>query len=306
MQILLSIVMKKTMKATKLNLSSEKLDLLDKMLSRVGDLNFRRRVITMLSYLDIKDGDKILDAGCGEGFYTMIISNLWKCEITSIDYDTEILNKAKKWLPNSDKIIVRQESLYEIKSSDNYFDKVLCTEVIEHLEDDKKAISELKRVLKTGGTLALTVPNKNYPLLWDPLNKIRESLGLGHFNPLNGFWGGIWAYDHKRLYLPKEIEEVVCSCGFEIKKTEALTHFGIPFNHLVLYVGKNLYNRMPVSEDMKKSMEKFEWKDSDKKNLWRVLLNLGFSILKKVDSLNEKDFSLNTSTMAVSILAIKK
>jgi SAM-dependent methyltransferase len=294
------------MKISDLKLPEEKLNLLEKMSSRVGDLNFKRRVITMLSYLDIKDGDRILDAGCGEGFYTMLISNLWNCEITAIDNDTVILSKAKKWLPNSNKITVRQESLYDIKSPDDYFDKVLCTEVIEHLDDDIKAVNELKRILKTGGILALTVPNKNYPLLWDPFNKIRESLGLGHFSPLNGFWGGIWAYDHKRLYSPKDIESVVSSCGFDVKKTEVITHYGVPFNHLVLYVGKNLYDRMPVSEDMKKSMEKFEWKDSNKKSLWRTLLEFAFGILKKVDSFNEKDFSLNTSTMAVSVHAIKK
>ena len=43
---------------------------------------------------------------------------------------------------------------------DSYFDKVIFTEVLEHLKNEEKAISEISRVLKKGGTLLLTTPNK--------------------------------------------------------------------------------------------------------------------------------------------------
>ena len=62
-------------------------ELLTKMLSKVGDLNFKRRVLTMLDYLDIQPGEVILDMGCGEGFYSVIFDKLYDCKVYAVDYD---------------------------------------------------------------------------------------------------------------------------------------------------------------------------------------------------------------------------
>ena len=53
---------------------------LEKILKNVGDLNFRRRIVEIFDYLDIKPGDKVLDCGCGDGFYTMILSEVYDCK----------------------------------------------------------------------------------------------------------------------------------------------------------------------------------------------------------------------------------
>lgn len=297
------------MKKTALTLNKKQQELLSKILSKVGDLNFKRRIIAMLSYLDIKDEDFILDMGCGEGFYDMIFEKIYNCKVTAVDFDPEIMNMAKKWLKDSNNIKFEIGDICNLRFKKNTFDKIICTEVIEHIEDDKKAVSELFRVLKPGGILAATVPNSNYPFMWDPLNKIREGLGLGHFSGLNGFFGGIWAYDHKRLYSPRSFRSLLEDAGFQVNKVEVLTHFGVPFNHLVLYVGKNLYTKLPVPEDLKNAMEKFEWSKSQEKtrvSLASRVLNTGLSLLKWVDSFNDREFPLETSAMVVSALARKK
>ncbi|KKS03406.1 MAG: Methyltransferase type 11 [candidate division WWE3 bacterium GW2011_GWE2_42_25] len=279
-----------------------------KILSKTGDLNFKRRVITMLDYLDIQPGENILDMGCGEGFYSMVFDNLYDCKITAVDYDPEILSLAHKWLDGRKNVSLEQGDITKLRFPDNYFDKIVCTEVLEHIDDDVTAIKELYRVLKPGGIIAITVPNKNYPLLWDPLNKIREGLGLGHFSPMSGFWGGIWAKDHKRLYLPSELKSLAEGAGFLVEDLKALTHFGVPFNHLILWLGKTLYTKMPVSEDVKKSMEKFEWEEGETKRqtFSSFILNKGFSFLKAVDNLNNREFPLTKSTMAVALKGVKK
>lgn len=291
-----------------MNLNESQQKLLDKILSKVGDLNFKRRILTMLEYLDIQPGDHILDMGCGEGFYAMIFDQLYDCKVTAVDYDEFMLNKAKEWLKDSKKITFETGDICNLRFNDNTFNKIVCTEVLEHIVDDQKATQELYRVLKPNGVIAATVPNKNYPFIWDPLNKIRESLGLGHFNPKDGFWGGIWAYDHKRLYSPNDFKHLFEKNKFKVLEEKVLTHYGVPFNHLVLYVGKNLYMNLPV-EDLKNSMEKFKWNDKEennpKKSLISKFITFGFNILKQVDNLNDKEFDLNTSTMAVAIKAIK-
>lgn len=286
---------------------------LEQILSKVGDLNFRRRVITMIDYLDIQEGDQILDMGCGEGFYSMIFDQLYNVKVTAVDYDDEIMGMAKEWLKDSNKVSFEKGDICNLRFKDNTFDKIICTEVLEHIVDHEKATSELYRVLKKGGKLAVTVPNKNYPFMWDPFNWIREHLGLGHFDTKNGFWGGIWAYDHKRLYLPYDLKKLLQDQKFDVEKLEVLTHYGVPFNHLVLYTGKQFYTSLPVPEEVRNSMEKFEWSsDSPKKKSFNPLgiilsffISSVFSILKFVDSFNNKKFKLTTSTMAVSALAVK-
>ena len=281
---------------------------LQKILSKTGDLNFKRRVITMLDYLDIQPGDNILDMGCGEGFYSMVLDNLYNCKITAVDFDPEILALAHKWLDGRSNVTLEQGDITKLRFPDSSFDKIVCTEVLEHIDDDKTAIKELYRVLKPGGVIAITVPNKNYPLLWDPLNKVRESLGLGHFSPMSGFWGGIWAKDHKRLYLPSELRGLAENAGFLTEDLRVLTHFGVPFNHLILWLGKNLYTKLPVPEDVKRAMEKFEWRGEPEKHrsLSSFILNTGFNFLKRVDSFNDKKFALTKSTMAVALKGVKK
>ncbi len=295
------------MNKTPLKLNKKQQELLNQILSKVGDLNFKRRIIAMLSFLNIKSGDLILDMGCGEGFYSLILDRLYDCKVIGVDYDDKILDLAKGWLKGSKKVSLEIGDICNLRFKDNYFDKVICSEVLEHIDDHEKAASELYRVLKPGGILAVTVPNKNYPLLWDPVNKVRESLGLGHFNPKNGFWGGIWAYDHKRLYLPNDVKQLLGAAGFTVLDCKALTHYGVPFNHLVLYTGKSLYTSLPVPKDMRDSMEKFKWEVSDtKKSVVTRFLDLGLYIMKCVDSLNDRDFDINTSTMVVALRCKKQ
>jgi len=279
----------------------------DNILSKVGDLNFKRRVLKMLDYLAISDSDKVLDAGCGEGFYTMVFQELFNCEISAVDSDISILERAAKWLKNNGRVNIKQGDICELTYPDNYFDKVVCSEVLEHINDDTKATSELYRVTKPGGVLAVTVPNSNYPALWDPLNKIRQFLGLGHFNPKSEVWGGIWAYDHKRLYSPQEIRSLLEKAGFVVDKVEVLTHYGLPFNHLVLVLGKRFYTKLPVSESVKGAMEKFAWNErsNESQTIFPKVISSVFNVFKKVDELNNRDFDLKDSAMAISVKARK-
>ncbi len=286
---------------------------LSKILSKVGDLNFRRRILTMLEYLDIKDGETILDAGAGEGFYSLIFSELYpNSTIEAFDYDPELVSMAKSWLKERPKVMIRLADIVRLPYLDQTFDKIVCTEVLEHLPDDRMAMKELWRVLKPGGTLAITVPNRNYPLLWDPLNKIRELLRLGHFSGRHGLLGGIWALNHFRLYSPLELKDLVEKSGFLCRDLRGLTHYGLPFNHLILYLGKQFYTKLPVPESIRREMEKFEWDRGEKgqkaENRGLGLLKAGLWLLRLTDSLNDhfhNEHNLSVSSMAVSAKAVK-
>ncbi|MEJ2745750.1 MAG: class I SAM-dependent methyltransferase, partial [bacterium] len=144
---------------------------LEKMLERVGDLGLRRRIVTLLGYLDIRDDETILDCGCGEGFYSMAISELYNADVTAFDWDASLLKMASGWIRKKERIRFASGDIARgLPFKDGSFDKIVFSEVLEHLNDDRHALLEVSRVLKRGGVVGLTVPNCNYPLLWDPLN----------------------------------------------------------------------------------------------------------------------------------------
>ena len=282
----------------------EKNILLEKMLSKVGDLGFKRRIIKLLEYLNIKEGDTVLDCGCGEGFYTMIISELYDVQITAFDVSAELLERAASWVKNKKRIkFINGDITNGLPFDDNTFDKIVFSEVLEHLERDYDVLKEIYRVAKPDGIVGLTVPNENYPFLWDPLNWMREHLGFGHFNPKNTILGGVWSYDHKRLYLSNKIKKLAEETGFKVLRIEASTHYCFPFNYHILRLGKLLYTKFAVPLKVKESMEKFEWRrenGNDNDNRFGLVRAI-FNIFKWIDSQNDKYHDVDKSSVSISL-----
>ena len=70
---------------------------LNKLLENTGDMALKRRARRMVEEINPKDGDIILDVGCGDGFYLHILSCLGvKLKLVGTDYDNKALNSAKK------------------------------------------------------------------------------------------------------------------------------------------------------------------------------------------------------------------
>jgi SAM-dependent methyltransferase len=110
--------------------------------------------------------ERALDLGCGDGRLT---SELDATELTAADVSAVALARAARRLP--DARIVELEPDAVLPFGDGSFDLVLCTETIEHVRDVQLLLSEVRRVLRPGGTLALTTP-ANFPIgrLPDPFS----------------------------------------------------------------------------------------------------------------------------------------
>ena len=104
---------------------------------------------------------KILDVGCGEGFtlHRLKENHIGK-ELEGIEYLDTAIKLGKEHFPD---IKIRKGTIYDLPYKDNSFDVVLCTEVLEHLEDPEKALKELKRV--SSNFVVLTVPNEPFWML---------------------------------------------------------------------------------------------------------------------------------------------
>ncbi len=212
------------------------------ILQKEVDPAFRRRAKVVIKNLCLKNGDKILEVGCGRGFYAHVIGVFFpRVSYIGIDINGEYLRTAKVFA-HAPNVSFRKGDATKLLFADKVFDKIICTEVLEHIKKDRMALSELFRVLKPHGTAIITVPNKNYPLLWDPINWVLERFFHTHI-PSNILWlAGIWAY-HVRLYDEDKLLEKVKKQGFKISNITRTTHFCFPFAHFLLGIGKNIVEK---------------------------------------------------------------
>lgn len=104
----------------------------------------------------VKSHFKVLDLGCGNG---RLFEFLRPIDYTGIDSSENLLKEAKKRYPD---VSFVNGDMLEIPLKDNEFDMVFCIAALHHIPSKnlrKKAVSEIKRVLKKDGILILTIWN---------------------------------------------------------------------------------------------------------------------------------------------------
>ena len=119
-------------------------------------------------------GESILDIGCGTGFltYDMAPSVTESGQIIAIDPKPSMVKATKERCAEYAQVTVREGDITSIPAKKNQFDLVTCTQVLLYVEDIDKALSEIYRVLKPGGRVAIletdwqgVVINSNFPEL---------------------------------------------------------------------------------------------------------------------------------------------
>jgi SAM-dependent methyltransferase len=124
----------------------------------------------------------VLENGCGVGMYVQKLSGFGG-RVIGLEYDLERATEAGL---NSKEIVNAAGEFIPLPAST--FDLILSHEVIEHVQDDRAAISEMIRVLKPGGRAVIFCPNRGYPY---------ETHGI--------FWNGKYYFGNKLFvnYLPR-------------------------------------------------------------------------------------------------------
>jgi len=195
----------------------------------------------------------ILDIGCGRGFYSNALATLpYIREIIAIDVENENIVRAKSEAPNK-KIKYQKADIFNW-SSKKKFDLIICSEVLEHVENENKFLKIIFGLLGNKAKLLVTVPSANYPFCWDPLNYFLKLFNT-HVNKNKWVLAGIWA-DHERLYHEEELNKLLKN--FNLKKilTKNAVHFCWPFSHFMLYgLGKNLVLKFKIN-----SFDRFSFK----------------------------------------------
>jgi SAM-dependent methyltransferase len=124
-------------------------------------------VITVdFSRLAIRPGDRILDIGCGSGRHTCAAYRLKGVRVTGADLNPDDLKAARQRLAFHDQLGEHGGGVWTLSAADvtrlpfpeACFDLVVCSEVLEHIPDDRLAMAEIVRVLKPGRPLVVSVP----------------------------------------------------------------------------------------------------------------------------------------------------
>jgi 2-polyprenyl-3-methyl-5-hydroxy-6-metoxy-1,4-benzoquinol methylase len=166
--------------------------------------------------LKAPSGARVLDVGSAFGFGTRMLARRYEC--VGIDSSPSFVARAHRDVPRATFLRSRAEML---PFSGQSFDAVVCLEVLEHLADESRAVEEIRRVLRPGGELVLSVPHAGALARYDSLNVHLARTGEQLSFPLGEVPSGSrW---HRHYTLPR-LERLLA--GFEIDQTQ-LTGIGL-------------------------------------------------------------------------------
>lgn len=188
----------------------------------IEDPRFQRRyeLVTSLIRAELMGTEPglALDAGCAGGVFSAYLAELgWTVE--AVDSSARMLDRAYAYL--EDRLGPRQHavSLWKLRIEDvpfpaDSFDAVLCLSTLEYVEDDIDALRLLARLLKIGGLLVITVPNRRsvVRLVERTLRRIR--VALGHTLPPETAYLGF----QRHQYTPAQVDTLLGELGLSKRR----------------------------------------------------------------------------------------
>lgn len=137
--------------------------------------------------IGLEPGDVVLDLGCGEGRHTINAYIDQPVHVVGVDLSQKDLGTTKERSEaftdaedKSRKLSLSVANALELPFADNTFDKVICSEVLEHIPDYHGALREINRVLKPGGIFAASVPRFGPELICWALSDEYHAVEGGH------------------------------------------------------------------------------------------------------------------------------
>ena len=135
------------------------------------------RVKSILKFIEAREGDEIIEIGCGAGD---IIGRAERGNLTGVDISPYILGVARRRYPRVKFVAGNAEEL-PAEIAQKRYDKIICSEVIEHVENPDKVLAEIKRLAKKESVVVVSVPNEG---LIDGVKKVLQMTGMfGRFFP---------------------------------------------------------------------------------------------------------------------------
>ena len=204
--------------------------------------------------LGLRPGDRVLDMGCGAGRHAFEMYRRGG-DVIAFDQDGDELAGVLELfgamrdageVPLGAEADIKQGDALSLPFVDEEFDRVVAAEVLEHVPDDTGAIAELVRVLRPGGSIAVTVPR------WGP-EKICWALSDAYHEVEGG---------HVRIYTGHELVQKLQDAGLVYEGRDHVHALHSPYWWLKCAVGVDndqhplvrTYHRMLVWDIMRKPL----------------------------------------------------
>lgn len=185
--------------------------------------SFKARQTVLVECLQARDleGSSWLDAGCGTGTLSRLLAERG-CRVLGVDAAKEMVEAAGQLAQGGDRSgqlkFERVETIARLPLVSNSYDGVLCSSVLEYVSDVDACLKEFARVLRPGGLLLVSVPNRH--------SMVRRTQAGCH--RLGKWLGQSWVafLDYSRnQYSASQFERKLAACGFCSEKVVA---FGSP------------------------------------------------------------------------------
>ena len=148
------------------------------------------------------ESGSLLDVGCGTGYVLEGVRRRYpRLMVAGSDADAETIERVMRRVPDA---LVFQGLAADLSFRDQ-FDIVTALDVIEHIDDDREALASMRRTLKPGGLLIVTVPQ--HPALWSEVDDFSR---------------------HRRRYTRRELIEKVRTSGYAVERCTSCFSITLP------------------------------------------------------------------------------
>lgn len=184
----------------------------------------RRRVLQAeLDAVGVAPGSRLLDAGCGAGQTLALLSHYG--DAVGVDPDEQSVALA---LEHGRSATVG--ALPQLPFGDETFALATCLDVLEHLDDDRAALAELRRVVACDGTLIVSVPA--YPVLWSDHDVVNE---------------------HVRRYRAATLRPVANAAGWRVARLTYFNSLLLPAAATMRLAGRLRHSPRPHRSDLERT-----------------------------------------------------
>jgi SAM-dependent methyltransferase len=162
----------------------------------------RMELSALTRYLELGEPKRILDVGSGKGAFAGKLARAGH-DVVGVDPSVKAASIARAYVDSSGKVVLGEGE--DLPFSPSTFDRAVSVCVLEHTRDDSRVLSEVSRVLKPGGTFALSVDCLDSPYVSEGFRR--------HYRE---------EYRCNQFYSDSKLREMLARAGFETLETQYL------------------------------------------------------------------------------------